>query len=108
MLIDRFTPQPVVPGWQFAADVMAMRQHGITAAMEIAARLAAPRRHFTAAIAADLLALAAQTRPYTTIEHTICLPCGGVVDLDLTPWWRLAPMKAGENRPRASIALRAG
>lgn len=108
MLIDRFTPQPVLPGWQFAADVMAMRQHGITAALDVAARLIPPRSRLSGAIAADLLALAEQTRPYTTIEHSICLPCGGVVDLDLTPIWRLAPMKAGENRPRAIIALRAG
>ena len=107
-MLDRFSSPAILPGWQFAADVMAMRQHGITAALDVAARLVPPRSRLTGAIAADLLALAGQTRPYTTIEHSICLPCGGVVDLDLTPLWRLAPLKAGENRPRAIIALRAG
>ena len=107
-MLDRFSSPTILPGWQFAADVMAMRQHGITAALDVAARLVPPRSRLTGAIAADLLALGEQTRPYTTIEHTICLPCGGVVALDLTPLWRLAPMKAGENRPRAIIALRAG
>jgi hypothetical protein len=107
-MLDRFSSPTILPGWQFSADVLAMRQHGITAALDIAARLVPPRSRLTGAIAADLLALAGQTRPYTTIEHSICLPCGGVVDLDLTPLWRLAPMKAGENRSRAIIALRAG
>jgi hypothetical protein len=95
-------------GWQFSADVLAMRQHGVTAALEVAARLISPRNSLYGAITADLLELAQQTRPYTLIEHSITLPCGVVVDLDLKPLWRIAAKKAGENRPRATIALRAG
>jgi hypothetical protein len=94
-------------GWQFSADVLAMRQHGVTAALEVAARLISPRNSLYGAITADLLELAKQTRPYTLIEHTFCLPCGTMVDLDLKPLWRIAAKKAGENRPRATIALRA-